>query len=161
MASKLKKTQKNSPVEKSATDSATSSEPQTVENSEIENLEVEEDLEEDDVDVETEAGGVEEDAADAPVTGEDDTAAPKVPVTPESPADGHAGTEKRYAGGIPDGHIIRLGEEVTIPADEYKTYAVVKKDVYEETLPMGSKRISFRRLYRAGQTLPITALKRK
>lgn len=175
MASKLKKTSKNSPVSKSEDELANSSQPQIAENSEIveqEETEHDEDGPEDgpeDVEEDIETDGDDqsddvtddEDAADGPQTGENTDGDPEPPAADEKPAQGQQQGEKRYAGGIPKGRIIALGEEVVIPATEHATYAVVTEDVYEEVLPMGSKRISFRRLYRAGQVIPVTSLKRK
>lgn len=171
MASKLKKTSKNSPVSKSADELANSSQQQIAENSEIveqEETEHDEDVPEDiEEDVETDGDDQpddvtdDEDAAEAPQTGENTDGDPEPPAADEKPAQGQQQGEKRYAGGIPKGRIIPLGEEVSIPAQEFATYAVVTEDVYEEVLPMGSKRISFRRLYRAGQVIPVTSLKRK
>ena len=108
-----------------------------------------------------------EDAENGAETVGDDDLGPDDAQTAENPAEPQPAGEttayvpdpsRQYAGGIPKGRIIPLGEDVTLDVEIVGTQAVIKEDTYKETLPTGSKRISFVRLYRAGQTIPATAI---
>lgn len=164
--SKLKKTLKSSPAvanKNGSEPSSPESTEQTPEVTEIETPETEiEEVEEID---ETEE--IDEDAENGAETGGETDLGPDDAQTAESPAEPQAAGEttayvpdpsRQYAGGIPKGRIIPLGEEVTLDVEIVGTQAVIKEDTYKETLPTGSKRISFVRLYRAGQTIPATSI---
>lgn len=69
-------------------------------------------------------------------------------------------TKKAYVPAEPKGHIIRIGEEITIPGDDNGNSIVVSEDVYREVLPRNTKRSSFIILYRKGTVVPKFAVKK-
>ena len=66
----------------------------------------------------------------------------------------------KYVPAEPKGHIIHLGEEITVPGDDMGNAVVVSEDVYREVLPRNSKRSSFILLYTKGTVVPKFALKK-
>ncbi len=69
-------------------------------------------------------------------------------------------TKSKYVPAEPKGHIIHLGEEITVPGDDMGNAVVVSEDVYREVLPRNSKRSSFILLYTKGTVVPKFALKK-
>jgi hypothetical protein len=69
-------------------------------------------------------------------------------------------TKGKYVPAEPNGHIIHLGEEITVPGDDMGNAVVVSEDVYREVLPRNSKRSSFILLYTKGTVVPKFALKK-
>jgi hypothetical protein len=69
-------------------------------------------------------------------------------------------TKTKYVPAEPKGHIIRIGEEITVPGDDMGNSVVVSEDVYREILPRNSKRTSFILLYTKGTVVPKFALKK-
>lgn len=60
----------------------------------------------------------------------------------------------KFAEAEPKGHIIRLGEEVTVPGDDLGTAIRVSEDVYREVLPRNSKRSSYILMFPKGSLVP-------
>lgn len=54
----------------------------------------------------------------------------------------------------PNGHLIRLGEEVVVPGDDLGTAIRVSEDVYREVLPRNSKRSSYILVFPKGSLVP-------
>lgn len=88
------------------------------------------------------------------------------PVTDEQPSgdqedqDGALPAPTGQVGGVPEGIIIPIGGEVRIEADEKANFAIVNQDVYQEKSVRGSRRVSYSLLYRKGQQLPLTTLRK-
>lgn len=75
----------------------------------------------------------------------------------DKPVEESTGDMKR-AGSEPNGHIIRMGEDLHIPATKHDSFAVVDKDVYREIVLRGSKRVSYQLVYTAGTAIPLSKL---
>ena len=69
-------------------------------------------------------------------------------------------TKTKFVPAEPKGHIIRVGEEITVPGDDKGNSIVVTEDVYREVLPRNTKRSSYILLYRKGTVVPKFALKK-
>ncbi len=69
-------------------------------------------------------------------------------------------TKAKYVPTEPNGHIIRIGEEITIPGDDTGNAIAVSEDVYREVLPRNCKRPSYILLYRKGTIVPKFAVKK-
>lgn len=81
---------------------------------------------------------------------DEDTKAEKKPVKESE--------ERKRAGSEPKGHIIRVGEDLHIPATKHDSFAVVDKDVYKEIILRGSNRVSYQLVYTAGTAIPLSKL---
>lgn len=93
---------------------------------------------------------VEDQTKDDAESTEGDTKAEKKPA-------GKPKGQKR-AGSEPKGHIIRVGEEIHIPATKHENFAVVDKNVYREIVLRGSRRVSYQLVYTAGTAIPLSKL---
>lgn len=62
---------------------------------------------------------------------------------------------------VPDGIILRDGEPVTIDGMDMGQFIVVKRDVYREVYPRGTRRPSYYLLYHRGQQVLKSTLVRK
>jgi hypothetical protein len=58
----------------------------------------------------------------------------------------------------PNGHIIRVGEDIVIPGDDMGNSIIVTEDVYREVLPRNCIRSSYILLYTKGTVVPKFAL---
>ena len=63
-------------------------------------------------------------------------------------------TKTKYVPAEPNGHVIHIGEEITVPGDDLGNSIVVAEDVYREVIPRNSVRPSYILLYTKGTVVP-------
>ena len=67
-------------------------------------------------------------------------------------------TKTKYVPAEPNGHVIHIGEEITVPGDDMGNSIMVTEDVYREVIPRNSIRSSYILLYTKGTVVPKYAL---
>lgn len=67
-------------------------------------------------------------------------------------------TKTKFVPAEPNGHIIRVGEDIVIPGDDMGNSIIVTEDVYREVIPRNCIRSSYILLYTKGTVVPKFAL---
>ena len=63
-------------------------------------------------------------------------------------------SKTKFVPAEPNGHVIHIGEEITVPGDDLGNSIVVAEDVYREVIPRNSVRPSYILLYTKGTVVP-------
>ena len=63
-------------------------------------------------------------------------------------------SKTKFVPAEPNGHVIHIGEEITVPGDDLGNSIMVTEDVYREVIPRNSVRPSYILLYTKGTVVP-------